>query len=248
MAAGQGFRGLEKAAGLVKVSLYSREAVQLMGYPGGKSRVFRVAAGLRECGVDGFVSAGNVSIDGFKVVGKGHSSIVVLGSHDGRGVVAVKVRRIDSKHPSLRREAVLQEEASRAGVAPRVYCFSDDFIVMDYIDGVHLGDAVLSDSNVSRVLEAAYILDVAGVNHKELSRPWRHVLLLDSRAVIIDYGSAGWGGCRNLPRIASALSRRIGLTVDEPLRMLLREYRRGCSRRLYREIYRVFLSAFHGTV
>ncbi len=168
-------------------------------------------------------------------MGKGHSSTVFAAVY--RGVyVAVKSRRPGGRRDSLAGEARLLSIASRAGVAPRVYSWSRDFIVMDYLPGPSLAE-VLEDAGrlpawaVLGMLEAAAALDLAGILHHELHRPWWNVFYTPTpspRAVVVDFDSAS-RGCGNLAKIASALVHLGLLSMEAGLRRVLSWYKKECS-------------------
>ena len=191
----------------------------------------------RRAGVGGFCYTGNALNP--VILGKGHSSTVLLGVRRG-GLVAVKVRRVDSKRESLIGEGRLLEEASRHGAAPKPYYYSRDLIVMEYIPGPHLGGlrgTPYWPQGVLEALEAARSLDAAGILHYELRRPWRHILFTSSsRAVVIDFESAG-RGCGSVSKLLGGLAPLLGGVVAATrLRGLLRMYNRECTRDYYEEI------------
>lgn len=138
---------------------------------------------MRKMGIEDIYSFGKVQIDGYHIVGKGHAAIIVLARHRVYGTVALKIRRMDSKRASLSDEAKLLEAIH--GYAPRVYLYSDDFIVREYIDGptveeflkvVHRRNDVAT--LVKSLLLATYTLDQLNIDVGELSRPYRQVVLL----------------------------------------------------------------------
>ena len=216
-------------------------------FPWNESKLEICKAVLRDlvdCGVESLVSWGGVVLPWGRVIGKGHASVVSLGYYNDI-IVAVKIRRTDSKHESFQSEGVFQNLAWKAGVAPKVYCYRDNVIVMDFLEGIPLGElSILTKSSVSTILSSAYALDNAGVYHHELSRPWKHVYLTDANAVIIDFGSSSLGYCRNLPSVIGALLRKISIEADESFKNLLSSYKRGCNSRLYQFIRDHVLSHF----
>ncbi len=208
---------------------------------------FRVAAQLEDAGVCCILGFGRVelTLGGVRVrlLGKGHSSVVVAGQLERGGLVAVKVRRTDSKRESLEDEGRLLEEASRAGASPRPIRYSRDVIVMQFVSEASL-QRVLSEAPahlVSMVLleaiRAARALDTAYILHEELHRPLRNIFYpywpQGLRALILDLESAA-RGCGNVNKVVSFLLGR-GLLADKgDLRPLLRDYREGkCPRDLY---------------
>jgi len=144
------------------------------------------------------VSFGRVSIGRFKVLGKGHAGVVLLARHSSLGVVAVKVRRLDSKRESLELEGEFMSEASKLGVAPRVYVYDKDVVVREYVDGVELGEAInfekLDYSSIKLLIElifSALILDIAGIDLVELANPSGQVIVTrDDRLFFVDFESA----------------------------------------------------------
>lgn len=151
-------------------------------YRGEPSCIYRIES-MKEMGIEDIYSFGKVRINGYRIVGKGHAAIIVLARHRVHGAVALKIRRMDSKRASLSDEAKLLEAIH--GCAPRVYLYSDDFIVREYIDGptieeflkvVRRRDGVAT--LVKNLLLATYTLDRLNIDVGELSRPYRQVVLL----------------------------------------------------------------------
>jgi len=155
---------------------------------------------LVSAGVATLLSEGRKSIGELKVLGKGHASVVIKAVLNPSLTVAIKVRRTDSKRDSLRLECEVMRVAYP--VAPKVYHCEDDFIIMEYVDGVPIGKVMEKAATVAcecnkalslvlKVLGAARYLDTRGIDHKELSLLKEHVLVMrDGRVKIIDYESA----------------------------------------------------------
>ena len=192
---------LEKNATLVKV----RDII----YPFYDERIEKE---LVENGITEVYSFGNVKLGKYNVIGKGKTGIVV---YLGGGKV-VKIRRSDSPKESLKVEAKIQELAYP--VAPKVYSYGNNFIVMDYIQGRHLTDHE-EISIIVNLLRAAKELEDKKIEHHELVRPYKNVIVSD-RIYIIDYDDATIKeNARNVTSILSWLKR-----VD-----LARKYAKGAS-------------------
>ena len=207
-----------------------------------------VVASLEASGVHGVCA----------LLGKGHASLVVL-AYTRWGLAAVKVRRLDSRRESLAGEGLALERAWRHGASPRPYYFDDNVIVMDYIEGPLLAEALedlgLTGALVLEALEAARSLDAAGILHLEIHRPWRNIVYTGTgRAYIVDLDSHS-EGCGNVVRLVSGLAR-----LHEPLlrevsggrlRGELRTYvKRGCPRSHYDAIKNLVLEiiGFNGLI
>jgi len=151
------------------------------------------------------VFRGRTEVAGLRVLGKGHVGVVIACEWKGRSA-ALKIRRTDADRESLEREAGILSEANKWGLGPQLYAFSRDFIVMEELVGERLvdwlaGSSAIEDREFRRVLsnvcDQARLLDEAGIDHKELSDPRRHVIVQsDGRARLLDFETAGVGGMK----------------------------------------------------
>jgi len=165
---------------------------------------------LAECGVQKILRGGMVFLKGFQILGKGHSSVILKVRLKDLRSAAVKVLRSDSKRDNLSLECSLLVKGYP--VTPEVYCCSKNLIVMELIEGYPLkeifkknylkcSDALLI---VLKVFGAVSWLDRVGVDHKELSRPSRHIFITNNgRVKIIDFETATGGPAKNLLRVFS---------------------------------------------
>lgn len=197
------------------VLLSSREALEILCYP--HFSLCNLQDRLRQASqlkISNFilseVESGSVKS---RVLGVGHVGVVVKAKVEGF-TVAVKIRRVDADRDSLEGEAKNLEYVNNWGIGPKLYSWSRDFIVMEYVDGVSLSEWLLRVDSVDslkrvvlELLRQCRLLDLIGVDHGELSRPYRHVLISRSgRVYILDFESASQRRRpRNLSSIASYL-------------------------------------------
>ncbi len=198
---------------------------------------FRRLESLRKVGLD----IDEERTSEVKLLGKGHSSVVFLSKHKYLGLVAVKVLRTDSKRNSLKHECEAMKLAQP--VAPKVYFCSDEFIVMELINGFNLQNYLETlDCNELitlglKILALGKYLDDVGVDHHELSILKKHVFIEPSgRVRVIDFESSSLRPGRNLCRVFSGYFIRLpkvrlccpSLTAEEGLiRKLLKSYKEG---------------------
>lgn len=228
-------------------SLYTLQGLELACWP--RIRSCTGAWILEELGVYAVCTRGRGGLPR-GCLGKGHSSLVLAVLAWGVGEAAAKIIRPGGRRESLESEARLLYEAWRAGAAPRVYRWTPRGILMELLRGPSLGflveECMLTEDKIAEAMEAAYALDTAGILHYEIHRPWRNIFYRDSRAVIIDFESAG-PGCGNVPRLAQALLSRIpgGLGIVKSHGRVLGLYKKRCpDRELMEEITGVVVSAF----
>lgn len=209
-----------------------------------------------ELGIEELIDRGRVLIGSVRVLGKGCVGVVVEAVASSRRVV-VKIRRVDADRDSLEGEATMLARANGLGIGPRLLGFSKNFLVMELVEGPPLCewlDVVEEEppdrvkSVVASLLMQCYVLDAAGIDHGELSRAGRHVIVSQSGPVIVDFESSSMSRRpRNLPSIVQylmvrsggwpKLSRKLGVGAGrEELFALLRSYKRGPSRELFEEL------------
>lgn len=144
--------------------------------------------------VTSITPGGRTTINGIRVLGKGQVGLV-LKAKIGNKTCALKIRRLDADRKSMDGEVRLHKIANDAGVGPRLLEHTKNLIAMEFVDGQSIVDWVGGAAKgrlrkMSRlVLEQSYGLDRVGLDHGELSRLNRHVIMSD-RPYIIDFESA----------------------------------------------------------
>lgn len=154
---------------------------------------------LEIMGVSSILPAGSTKIGKFSILGKGGVGLVVKVEAKDKKTCALKIRRIDANRKSMEREVKLHKIANSVGVGPHIYANSENFILMDFIDGWNiirwLNQQNINNDQVRKVvistLEQCYDLDRANLDHGELSCLDHHVLVSESvLAHIIDFESS----------------------------------------------------------
>ncbi len=183
----------------------------IWAYPKGtKSQIKSRIKELEDLGVESISFQGKLEIGTINILGKGYVGIVVLGKI-GRKKVAVKIRRSDSPRKNLKKEAKLLKIINKQKIGPKLVAFSNNFLVMEYLDGEKIGDWVVdlkkkgSSSQlkliIKKVLEDCYSLDRMGLDHGELSNLTKHVIV-GRKITIIDFESSSMD--RKVSNVTSA--------------------------------------------
>lgn len=151
---------------------------------------------LKSLGVTSLYTGGRTMLDGIRIAGKGCVGLVIR-AKSGKNTYALKVRRLDANRQTMRDEVRLHTIANAAGVGPRLESCTDNFVLMEFIDGQSIvdwasGEITKEDirSVIHSILEQCYNLDRAGLDHGELSKIDNHVLVHGLKASIIDFESA----------------------------------------------------------
>jgi putative serine/threonine protein kinase len=124
------------------------------------------------------------------VLGKGYVGIVVIAQRYSQRL-ALKIRRIDADRTDLLHEAKMLAKANSAGVGPTIVDASKNFLLMQLIEGDLLPkwleahrEKTLVRQVLCEVMEQCWQLDMTGLDHGELSKAPKHV--------IVDYCQQPW--------------------------------------------------------
>jgi putative serine/threonine protein kinase len=150
-------------------------------------------------GVTALEFSGSASVFGVAVpvLGKGFVGIVVIAHLNGKRV-AVKIRRADADRADLLHEARMISKANTVNVAPKLIASSKNFLLMQLIDGDLLPNWLKTNKDTTavkqvlmEVLEQCFRLDQVGLDHGELSKAPKHLLVDKAdRAFIVDFETA----------------------------------------------------------
>lgn len=230
---------------------------RVLCYPRGSQEELEERLGeLRRLSVEDLVERGRVLIGRVRVLGKGCVGIVVEAKTTSSRAV-LKIRRVDADRPSLEEEAKMLMKANEIGVGPRLLGCSRNFIVMELVEGPHLEEWLsevegMPQSHVEEVLKSllaqCHRLDAASIDHGELSRAGRHVIVSPRGPVIIDFESSSLTRRpRNLSSITQyllirsgawpRLARKLGVKVEvDEVFGLLRAYKQRCSEEEFKKL------------
>ena len=151
---------------------------------------------MESLGITSIILDGKTIVNGAHIAGKGCVGIVVK-AKSGSKICALKIRRTDADRKTMDNETRFHKIANNAGVGPILEGHTKNLIAMEFISGQSIIDWVVGDKATksktsaiaAAILEQCFSLDVAGLDHGELSRLSRHVIVYD-RPYIIDYESA----------------------------------------------------------
>lgn len=145
---------------------------------------------------------GKKKIFGVPVLGKGWSSLVLYGLFNKRKV-AVKVQRTDSHRQSLGKEASLLRIINAHGIGPTLYYEGEAFLILEFIEGSPIREAVVKKEHVLSFCEQCHNLDLLKIDHGQI-QGGKH-LIIGEKCCIIDFEKAGWRTPRNVSSLISEL-------------------------------------------
>jgi putative serine/threonine protein kinase len=152
---------------------------------------------LRQQGISAVEFIGKTSASNIPVLGKGYVGVVVVAHTKGQRV-ALKMRRIDADRPDFTHEAQMLQKANAIDVGPKFIAVSSNFLLSQLIDGDLLEDWLETHNDkrlirkvLADILEQCWRLDEAGLDHGELSKAPKHLLLDKAdNPFIVDFETA----------------------------------------------------------
>lgn len=217
---------------------------------------------LQKLGVTAVEFSGNANAFGVRVplLGKGFVGMVVIAHLNGQRV-ALKILRMDADRPDLLHEARMLSKTNTVNVGPKLVGASKNFLLTQLIDGDHLPnwlkthtEKALVQKVLGEVLEQCWQLDEAGLDHGELSKAPKHVIIdhnyepwlidfetaSDSRkpanvTAICNFLFSGSG------EVARTIAEILGERNKEEIVEALKSYRKGRSRANFEAILRTCL-------
>jgi putative serine/threonine protein kinase len=151
---------------------------------------------LRSHGVTALEFAGKASAYGIPapILGKGYVGIVVIAHVKGQRV-AIKILRVDADRPDLLHEAQMLAKANSVNVGPKLVSASKNFLLTQLIEGDLLPQWLenhkeknLTQTVLRATLEDCFKLDTIGLDHGELSKAPKHVIINSSnKPFLLDF-------------------------------------------------------------
>ena len=173
---------------------------KILGYPRATSRQINSRINeLEKLKIKSISLTGPTTLGKLAILGKGYVGVVVLAKR-GNKQVALKIRRTDSQRKEMKNEAELLKLVNSVNVGPKMFAASKNFLVMEYLKGVKIGEWVhtLKGSRsakklkpiIRNILEDCYRLDQIGFDHGELSNISKHVIVGETKHALIDFESS----------------------------------------------------------
>jgi putative serine/threonine protein kinase len=215
---------------------------------------------LKALGVSAIKFSGNGSAFNVPVLGKGFVGVVVTAHLNGQRV-ALKIRRVDADRPSLLHEAEMLTKANSVTVGPQIIDASKNFLLMQLIDGAPLPAWLETHREkkevrkvLSGILAQCWRLDAVGVDHGELSKAPKHLIIDKAgKPWIVDFETASdtrkpanitaicqylFMGCG---AVAGAVAEALGERSRAGIIGTLRLYKKGRTRENFDRVQRMCL-------
>lgn len=212
---------------------------------------------LKKLGVKSVEFTGEKKVYDVPVLGKGCVGILVI-VQTNTGKDALKIRRVDADRAGMQHEAEMLRKANAINVGPKLLNATENFLLMEFVEGTLLPqwvEALKGRGTRSRirrvlraVLEQCYRLDKAGLDHGELSRAPKHIIIdADDYPHLVDFETASANRrvsnvtsiCQYLfigSQTAKTVKRKLGEIDEKELITALRSYKQERNRENFKKI------------
>jgi len=238
--------------------LYERKHCKVLCYPRcEQEELERRLKELERLGVQSLEFAGEKSIFDVPVLGKGCVGVVVV-AYTNLGRAALKIRRVDADRKGMFHEGEMLQRANAIDVGPKLLEISENFLLMELVEGTHFPEWIESVEGreihlrirmvLEDVLEQCYRLDESGLDHGELSKAPKHIIVdADDIPYLIDFETASINRrvsnvtsvCQYLflgSQIADKVKDKLGKVDKKELINVLRNYKRERTRENFEKI------------
>jgi putative serine/threonine protein kinase len=162
-----------------------------------KAEIEKRLGELEKLGIETLEFTGAKEAFNVPVLGKGCVGIVTIAYRNGEKV-ALKIRRVDADRARMQHEAEMLKKANSVHVGPRLLDVSNDFLLMQFIDGDLLPEwlgkckrKALMRKVLREILKQSWRLDAAGLDHGELSYAPKHIVMDKSNVpFMVDFETA----------------------------------------------------------
>lgn len=210
----------------ISIKKFSKEPYStILGYPRVTKRQLnsRILE-LEKLKINSISLIGPTTIGKLQILGKGYVGVVVLAKR-GNKKVALKIRRLDSQRSEMKSEGKFLKLVNKVKVGPKLFDFSKNFVVMEYLEGEKISKWIKSlggsgstkklKTIIETSLEDCFRLDQIGFDHGELSSISKHVIVGNTKSTIIDFESSSTNRrVSNVTSITQAIFIGSGIAKD----------------------------------
>lgn len=212
---------------------------------------------LSRLGVMALEFVGEKTVFNMPVLGKGCVGIVMV-ARTKKGKTALKIRRMDADRNEMKHEAEMLKKANTVKVGPRLLGVTENFLLMEFIKGPLLfrwvsmlkgrGAKPKIRKVLRDILEQCWRLDKTGLDHGELSKAPKHIIIdEEDKPHIVDFETASVSRrvtnvtsmCQYLfmeSEVARIVEKRLGYIKKDELIEALKVYKRQHSRQNFDKV------------
>ena len=126
-----------------------------------------------------------------EILAKGHRGVVYLVKYKGKKAVK-KVEKSDSSALNrIQNEVFWLKKLNECGIGPKLYFSERNYFICEFVKGKRIIDFLKESRNpgkiILNVLKQCRVIDEMKADKKEMSNPYKHILVKKNKAVMIDF-------------------------------------------------------------
>ena len=168
---------------------------------------------------------------------KGKRSIVYLAEYNGKKVIIKYSKRAEI-------ESYWLNFLKNLDFVPKLIYHDEEQLVYYFIDGITIGEYIEKTKNpqpiLKQILKQCYELDKLKVNKLELVNPYKHILIKNKKARMIDFERCKrTEKPKNVTQFVEYLMRK-NIISREDIKPLLKNYKKSQTRSNFGKILKLF--------
>ena len=132
-------------------------------------------------------------ISGVEKIARGHRGVVYSGIYHGKKVAIKKQRPESEAVGRIINEIRWLQFLNRKGIGPKFLFSEDEYFVYNFVEGDFImdffekADRKIIKKVLISVLRQCNMLDKMGINKEEMHHPLKHIIVKNTKAVMIDF-------------------------------------------------------------
>ena len=190
-----------------------------------------------------------------KQIAKGHRSIVYLTNYKGKKAIKKVERKDISALNRIQNEIFWLKKLNKFKIGPKIYSFGKNYFICEYIEGhriiPYLENCKKPIKVIKEILKQCRTLDKLHIDKKEMSNPYKHIIIIRNKPLMIDFERAKFSlKPSNVTAFFSFLTsgkiltilnkKKIEIDIDK-LKPLLQKYKKSYFDEDFEELLRIFL-------
>jgi len=169
---------------------------------------------------------------------KGKRGLVFTANYKNKKI-AIKVKRKDSfAMNTINHESKILQLVNKHGIGPKFLFNTSKFLVYEFVEGEYLKN-LFSSKDIrllcKKVLEQCFILDLLKVSKQEMTRPFKHVIVKNSKVTLIDFERSRRNFSHNVSQFCTFIMNHIDRNKKKWIK-LVREYQKNQSKENFNQL------------
>jgi predicted Ser/Thr protein kinase len=129
-----------------------------------------------------------------KEIARGHRGIVYLCNYKGKKAVRKEEKEGSSAINRIQNEVFWLKRLNKYKIGPKFYFSRENYFICKFIEGERIIDFLKYSKKPNKIilniLKQCRVMDKLNVDKKEMRNPYKHIIVKNDKAVLIDFERA----------------------------------------------------------